>query len=366
LGKESSSEVLDTNQLLFTGVGQVLGKTLTITQSQGYLLVVFLGLFVKFAGDQVWQILRFVLHQHRSSDKPQDGLYYQTQAILRNSPIGIGISWKFAQLLRTWSPKSHQAQRRTLPYMVYGLFHVAAIGVAGLFSSRVVSMNDTALVRSSSCGWMAEPVKDYNLLWSDRIQLETFVSLYSTLHRNIKTSAEYARICYDNTSTISTICQQYSRSHLEPKINFTATCPFTEDLCLGDAIHIDTGYIDSHEDLGINGQPSDRIQFRKETTCAPIDMEGRLSTNWTTIPGSLPNDTFREYFLGSSRYPNIGATVPPNTTIVSNYSLWFQNSAYVLKYTSSLMSWSLWLIAIGRMWTLQEMTVPAISYQLSG
>jgi hypothetical protein len=347
----------------------VLGKTLTIPQSQGYLLVTFLGLFVKFAGDQLWQILRFILHQQRSSGDPQDGLYYQIQAILRNSPMGIGISWKFAQLIRPWSPKSHQTLRRTLPYVAYGLFHVAAIGAAGLFSSRVVSMNDAALVRSPSCGWMAEPVKDYNLLrnQSDRIQIETFVSLYSSLHRSIKSSAEYARICYDNTSTANAMCQQYSSPRLEPKINFTATCPFTEELCLGDAVHIDTGYIDSHEDLGINGQPGDRIQFRKEMTCAPINIEGRLSTNWITIPGLLPNDTIREYSLGSSRHSDIGSLLPSNITMsLTNYSLIFQSIAYDLGYALSLMSQSLWLIAVGQMWTLREMTVLAMSYQLSG
>jgi hypothetical protein len=253
--------------------------------------------------------------------------------------------------------------------VAYGLFHVAAIGAAGLFSSRVVSMNDAALVRSPSCGWMAEPVKDYNLLrnQSDRIQIETFVSLYSSLHRSIKSSAEYARICYDNTSTANAMCQQYSSPRLEPKINFTATCPFTEELCLGDAVHIDTGYIDSHEDLGINGQPGDRIQFRKEMTCAPINIEGRLSTNWITIPGLLPNDTIREYSLGSSRHSDIGSLLPSNITMfLTNYSLIFQSIAYDLGYALSLMSQSLWLIAVGQMWALREMTVLAMPYQLSG
>lgn len=361
--------MLDTNQFLLAGMGQVLGKTLTIPQSQGYILVAFLGLFVKFAGDQLWQILRFVLHQQRSSGGPQDGLHYQIQAILRNSPMGIGISWKFAQLLRAWSPKSHQALRRTLPYAAYGLFHVAAIGAAGLFSSRVVSMNDAALVRSPTCGWMVEPVGDLNSLLNqaDRTATETYVLLLSSYHRSIKSSAEYARICYDNTSTANAMCQRYYSSRLEPKINFTATCPFTEELCLGDAVHIDTGYIDSHEDLGINGQPGDRVQFRKQMTCAPIDMEGRLSTDWTTIPGLLPNDTIREYSLGSYRHPDNGSFFPSNITIfVTNYTLSFQSSAYDLRYTLSLMSRSLWLIAVGRMWTLREMTVLAISYQLSG
>jgi hypothetical protein len=361
--------VLDTNQFLRAGRGQVLGKTLTIPQSQGYLLVAFLGLFVKFAGDQLWQILQFILHQQRSSGEPQDGLHYQIQAILRNSPMGIGIPWKFAQLVRAWYPKSHQALQRTLPYTAYCLFHVAAIGAAGLFSSRVVSVNDAALVRSPSCGWMAEPVGDYNLLQnqSDRIQFETYVSLLSSYHRSIKSSAEYARICYDGTSTANAMCQQYSSSRLEPKINFTATCPFTEELCLGDAVHIDTGYIDSHEDLGINGQPGDRIQFRKQMTCAPIDMEGRLSTDWTTIPGLLPNDSIREYHLGWNRHPVNGSLLPSNITKdLHKYSLMFQSTPYGLWYALSLMSRSLWLIAVGRMWTLQEMTVLAISYQLSG
>ncbi|KAH8745164.1 hypothetical protein F5882DRAFT_495263 [Hyaloscypha sp. PMI_1271] len=327
-------------------VGQVLGKTLTIPQSQGYLLVVFLGLFVKFAGDQLWQILRFVLHQQRSSEKPQDGLHYQTQAILRNSSIGIGTAWKFAQMIRAWSRKSYQAPRRTLPYIAYTLFHITALGMAGLFSSRAVSMPNAVLVRSPFCGWMAEPAKNkYDLLlsWSDKVQAEIYVSLYSTLHRTIKSSAEYARACSDDTSFANAICQQYISSRLEPKINFTAACPFTKELCLGDAIHIDTGYLDSHEDLGINSQPSDRIQLRKQMTCAPIDVEGRLSVNRTTIPDSpVPSDTYRGYFFGSKRVST--PPVPDNVTMfISNYSIFYQSSPYVLR-TGNILS-TFWAIS---------------------
>jgi hypothetical protein len=249
--------------------------------------------------------------------------------------MGMAIPWKFAQILRAWSSKSHHAPRKIVPYMVYALFHIVALGVAGLLSSRAVSMRNEALVRSPSCGWMAEPANDkYDLLsnWSDKTQGETWVSLYSTLHRTIKSGAEYARVCYDDTSPANAMCQQYASSRLEPKINFTAICPFTKDLCLGNAIYIDTGYIDSHKDLGINSQPSDRIQLRKETTCAPIDVEGRLSSNWTTIQDSpVPGNTYRGYFLGSSRQSS--PPWPSNVTMsISNYSTIFQSSPYNLMY----------------------------------
>lgn len=86
-----------------------------------------------------------------------------------------------------------------------------------------------------------------------------------------------------------------------------APCPFGSDACTGATFVIDSGLIDTRYHLGMNVRNEDRLQFRKSTTCAPIDME-RYSTAFTTelIPGAefllytgvMPNDTYKYYYLG--------------------------------------------------------------------
>lgn len=79
----------------------------------------------------------------------------------------------------------------------------------------------------------------------------------------------YSRACYGTTQN-PLQCAQYSQQQLPWTVNQNATCPFTNGICFyGDssAYEMDTGYIDSHEALGINAPKSERVQYRKVTTC---------------------------------------------------------------------------------------------------
>jgi hypothetical protein len=41
--------------------------------------------------------------------------------------------------------------------------------------------------------------------------------------------------------------------------------------------------LDSHDDLGINAHPKDRVQFQKTVTCAPVSTSNKTGTT-TQIP----------------------------------------------------------------------------------
>lgn len=60
------------------------------SRSDGGLLSSFIALFVTFSGTCFWRLACFVLHLRFSSYRPEDGLYHQRQAILRNAASGIG------------------------------------------------------------------------------------------------------------------------------------------------------------------------------------------------------------------------------------------------------------------------------------
>jgi len=46
---------------------------------------------------------------------------------------------------------------------------------------------------------------------------------------------------------------------------------------------MDTGLIDSREDLGINGRDRDRVQWRKTATCIPITTNGYSKNGTSSI-----------------------------------------------------------------------------------
>ena len=64
---------------------------------------------------------------------------------------------------------------------------------------------------------------------------------------------------------------------------------------------MDTGPLDSHEDLGMNAPKSHRVQYRKVTTCSPIHAAGHVTEINITNPDLLSNgDTVVYYKFGDA------------------------------------------------------------------
>jgi hypothetical protein len=77
--------------------GSVIGARLTLSNHNAYFLVLFLTLFVRYLGQALWTIFCYYAFQAQSTQLPQDTLYYQLQATLRNSNgdtfMGIPQAW---------------------------------------------------------------------------------------------------------------------------------------------------------------------------------------------------------------------------------------------------------------------------------
>ncbi|KAF4304011.1 hypothetical protein GTA08_BOTSDO07955 [Botryosphaeria dothidea] len=95
--------------------------------------------------------------------------------------------------------------------------------------------------------------------------------------------ADYAQQCYSENNLGTTDCNTYVKRRLEPMITRDATCPFP-GLCQSEntSLLIDTGFLNSHEDFGINAPPSERFTFRRVTHCAPLSTKGRKSYRQAT------------------------------------------------------------------------------------
>ncbi|CAA9961849.1 hypothetical protein PTMSG1_05226 [Pyrenophora teres f. maculata] len=260
--------------------GSVKGLTYTTTLQQGGLLVAFLALFVTFTGTCFWTIVSFTIHQMLSRQAPQNATYHQRQAILRNSGTSGAAAWKFFLLTWAWRKTNWGASVKTtlLPFMV-SLISFCAFAAAGIFSSQVAtSRGGQVLLVGDKCA-------SYN---TSLITPQNQGSFQSWVASSIRSSANYESSCYSgNASTYS--CNNF----VKKKLPFTSTsgipCPFPgKNMCRApnQGLRMDTGFLDSHDDLGMNAPPSERFLYRAFYDCAPVNTEAytkwnKSSTLWT-------------------------------------------------------------------------------------
>jgi hypothetical protein len=134
---------------------------------------------------------------------------------------------------------------------------------AGVFSSEAskAAGSDT-LVRSNNCGTWQIPT----------INMQSVPDFTFKLLNDTITAANYARACYGTSSTAPQ-CNEFVKQQISWSTTMNASCPFASGFCYYNdsaALQLNTDYIDSHEDLGINAHPQDRIKYRKQTTCSVI------------------------------------------------------------------------------------------------
>ena len=155
--------------------------------------------------------------------------------------------------------------------------------------------------------------------------------------------AAYARACYKGGYEANKLqCSTYTT----PAIDWTATtdaaCPFDASMWLDDKIYkLDTGFINSHTDLGIHSHHNARVNFRKVTTCAPIKQQGYVKTATSDGLDGLgaEGDIIRKYQYGG--YSNMGFDA--NTTYFYNQHAYIDGFGYELNTIVGYPDSSAWL-----------------------
>jgi hypothetical protein len=259
--------------------GQSNGSTMTLTASGAGFMVAFLAIFVSVAGGSLWRILAFLLHQQRITKTPRDGLYYQQQNILRNTPTPGVASWQLLWLVPPWRKLSRRPFWRSLPLVLLALLNLSLFFAAGILVAEVTrTPGSDVLVRSPNCG-------NWTLNSTQVILSQTVKTTNDTV-----TAANYARACYGGPSN-ALECNQFPVQRLPYTRTENVSCPFGKHMCFPNvpAIALDTGNLSSHDHFGINAQAKDRITYRKMTTCAPIgSLNYTTSMNYTdTVNASL-------------------------------------------------------------------------------
>jgi hypothetical protein len=279
--------------------GKVLGSTLTMTQRNGALLVALVAIFITFVGGRLWRIFCFAIHHQKSAAEPRDGIYHQRQAILKNADNATAglISWY--QLLKAWRKVGYQPYRRVLPIALFTILMAAGFTAASLLSSRIASaMGQEVLIRGS-CGvnLLGHAIAGQDKNPEVETSPEFFTVLLPFLAQRLVFFSNYALGCYSNNSTTNN-CNTFVKSQLPFTSNRTAGCPFQDKICrlAHGNILLDTGYLDSHFDFGMNARSEERFLYRRTTHCAPLVTAGYTSsTNLSNFGIATP---YMQYSYG--------------------------------------------------------------------
>lgn len=294
--------------------GRVTGSTITLTHRNGALLTAFLAVFITVVGSSLWRIICFALYQSFLPKKrlSLDGLYHQRQAILRNASDEKTSFISLCQIVWAWRQRAFRPLRRMVPIIGLSLFVITASSLAGIFSSRISSgMGNEVLISSSTCG-----IPSINV--SGNATIQQVVEVLSPWNsQRLASYSNYAQRCYSNSSDIDS-CAPFIKRQLFTSVNKNADCPFEERICRNKNrnIKLDTGYLDSREDLGLNTPTSLQFKFRYTLHCAPLKSE-----NYTKVAFYSQDKPYVQYFYGTPLNYSSNITKPPFTFEVEQQSI---------------------------------------------
>lgn len=204
---------------------------------------------------------------------------------------------------------------------------VMAFAVATIFSSEVTtSMGQEVLLRGFNCGSL-------NYLNDDGARDEFESTIQPYFSQRTALSMAYAQRCYVSNAN-SRDCSVFYQPRLHWMAVRNATCPFPggEDICLSNSsnLRLDSGYIDSDHDLGINSPPGTRFLYRSVAECAPLKTKG-YARNATYVPQLARdnvNQTVVQYFYDESPDDNITYQYTLDSVIGPNYHDGIEKSAF--------------------------------------
>ena len=300
----------------------VLAVTLTLSVDHGNLLLAVLAVLVTVAGVSFWNIVAFALYTWKTRNKLVSPLDIQHRVNLCNNRGAISSAWEEASKLHyAWSAKRlPKLISKTSTIVVPAILVWVAFAAAAILSSRVANKSyGTVIVRvqEHNCGiWKfdtttAEGMTAYlNKKTTDTTQARTYVSNF-----------------YANSS--STLARSaFVRPTLPYTTNTTAACPLVNiSRCiLGPtaAFSMTTDLLDSHDILGINADPEDRVTLQKHVTCAQMRAGDLVNISYLTK--NETTYTLREYHFG----PTVGGETNYTETYLYNTAAQYTDATYIL------------------------------------
>lgn len=247
----------------------------------------------------LWHLIVFTYHQLRALGRPRDALFHQQQAILRTLPAPSLLFTDSIKLWWQWRKRTNDVLYRTLAQATLALLCTIGTLAVSISSSFIVdSTNIEVLVNSPFCGSIAES------------------NIYTAQINDV--TPPFLRDCYrDGASPVSRCRNIFTKQNI-PVESGRVDCPFSAEMCINTndnqkpAFSVDSGLLDLNDAFGFNFAPSDRVKFRRRSTCAVLPREGHVTVmNATDIPKSyksevadLPGERYELYAYGTR--PNMG------------------------------------------------------------
>ena len=270
----------------------ILAGTITLPIDSGSTLLSGLTLLVSVAGASCWSIIAFLLHHWRARRLPATTFYLQHQTCLRNSATAIWAVWEAFKIHRAWSGKRpDQLLLQTYLVAIPAFVVWACFATAALFTSSVTNKayaSVVARVQPQNCGlWQ------YNASTNEGAIAMARINVADTLQ-----ARSHVASFYSNSSS-STARPIFVRPTLPYFVSRSAPCPIpaSQRCSLGPdkAFSVVSTFLDSHEMLGVNARPEDRVSIQMSLTCSPVltkDLERRTQGE---------NNIFIDYLLGPIR-----------------------------------------------------------------
>ena len=308
----------------------ILAATITLPVDSGSTLLSGLTLLVSIAGASFWNIVAFLLHHWRAKRLPASTFYLQHQTCLRNSANAIRAIWEALKIHQAWSAKRPdqlllQTCLVAIPaFVVWTCFSTAAIFTSSVTNKAYASV--VARLQPRNCGyWVTNTTTNEGAIAMATMQAADAIQARS-----------HVANFYSNSS-ISTARPVFTRPTLPYIVSRSAPCPIpaAQRCVLGPdkAFSVVSEFLDSHEMLGVNARPEDRISLQMSLTCSPVltkDLERRTPNG---------NYIFIDYILGPIR--NFNISQEPNSTY--RYSTAAADNTgitYDLRYAMPRLSWS--------------------------
>ncbi|OCT54650.1 hypothetical protein CLCR_02783 [Cladophialophora carrionii] len=317
--------------------GKVWGLTWTLCPTHAVIMTNALAILVTVCGVQLFNIIRYTIYRFGTSTRPETPHLQKQQNILKVAVSDMATAQSMLSL--AWKHRRSSGKRSIRAYTIglFAVLYTVLFWVAGIFSNKAISTSSTSgpwevLSRSKGCGIWNQTYYDQisSLDISTEDNFDMLVQFKSKKGQDVQLSLEYAQKCYfaqSSAPNMSSTCKTFKTPSLSTSCE-NGTCPFPSYLCHDNSktAVLDTGYLDSHHDLGINAKPQDRLRYRRVTTCTVIN-----DTNYVTGWNDKVVNTSSAQVSPATAYANFG----PSNYKYTNWTYSYSNFASFFDMFSS-------------------------------
>lgn len=296
----------------------VLRATLTLSVGNANYLLSALTFLVTLAAASFWNITAFVLHHLKVGKTEPDDVDLQHRVLLRNPAPASGSIISLVKVHWAWRGKNRRhLLGSTCGVLLPALLILACFSAASILVSRVANKSyggTLARLTPDTCGI---------LLFNNDSSIDATAWRYNKVQNDTLRARAYVRDFYYGSQSSASASSLFPQATLNYSYSASAPCPFpnTSRCALGEngAFSMTTDFLDSHNALGINAQPDDRIELQISVTCSPLVVDDLLETT------ERDSQQFVEAFMGPVEGTNLTSTyqalVEPSGTR-SSYLLW--------------------------------------------